>query len=151
MITDFQKAFPATTAAPFDDLTLAHQLLNSISILIDQLVRSEADTRSQCQSLADAGACNGKPYWRNDGKKPILYANHPIGAACPLHGEPKTRRGRIRYYIGTDPAAQQAAIQHIANAKALTTLESILAEQRRALRRVSYALEEAESFLTRVL
>ncbi len=80
-----------------------------------------------------------------------MYVNHSMGVSCPIHGDPKTPRRRIRYYIGIDPTAQAHADKAISNAAELARHETTLKTLRLALRRAVSALTEAQSYLFRAL
>lgn len=62
------------------------------------------------QFALDNATCTGTVHWRDskDSTAKMIIV-HRQGTSCPLHGKPKTRKARIRSYVGTNPKRQAAA------------------------------------------
>jgi hypothetical protein len=100
--------------------------------------------QERIQDLAPT-CCTGVEYWRDQDhptRAAKLYVNHATDQACPVHGQPKLA-GRLRVYVGADPAAIQDAQTAIQREKIrqefaaqLDDLEDKIARARWPLRRL---------------
>jgi len=90
---------------------------------VDELARLRADL-----AALDGQTCTGREYWQRG----RLYANHSINQACPVHGKPEPG-GRLRCYVGSDPA-------HIERARAAMALETRRADLEREVRTAEHGL-----------
>ncbi|MCP4539737.1 MAG: hypothetical protein GY832_21575 [Chloroflexi bacterium] len=89
-------------------LTTVEKIERIITTLTD-LDRKLAYLRADVADLETAGICTGSAAWRHDnGTAPKMYANHGMRQSCPVHGEPPAN-GRLRSYVGLDPARQAQA------------------------------------------
>jgi len=90
----------------------------------------------------DGATCTGNEWWRDKAhptKTPKLYILHSVNAACPLHGEPSPG-GRLRVYVGSDPAKIEAAREAIAREETRQEWERELAGIQRGLSSCAYYL-----------
>ena len=75
----------------------------------------------------DGNTCTAAIYWRDaESDSPKMILVHRKGDNCPLHGEPKNDRSRIRTYVGTEPDRQTEAEANIANHARLQVLQRAL-------------------------
>ena len=113
-----------TTAAP-EPLATAQGALDHVQAQLDQI---------------GSKRCTGAISWRKDGPTDRMIVVHKHGESCPHHGQPKSQKGRIRSYIGTDPDKQEIAKDLIAADKRYRDLQS-------TLRRIDNAISRAHQHI----
>lgn len=115
-----------------DDVLIMDRL---VKLATGPLLAARQDEQQVQAKLDKIGnnRCNGSISWRKDGPTERMIIVHKHGQVCPRHGQPKSRKGRIRTYIGTDEEKQALARELIANSKRYQDLES-------TLHRIDYAI-----------
>lgn len=103
-----------------------------------------ADLERWRQGLAalEPYSCTGKEYWRDRDhptRSPKLYIIHGIDETCPVHGTPPPG-GRLRVYIGSDPAK-------ISEARQFTRNQQRRQELQQRIKKVEYGLAHAGYYL----
>jgi len=91
----------------------------------------------------DGQTCTGREWWRDANhptKTPKLYILHSIDQACPLHGEPSPG-GRLRCYVGSDPAKIDEARAAMEREQKRRDLEHELSRLRGGLSSCGYHLQ----------
>lgn len=88
----------------------------------------------------DGRTCTGVEYWRREmGKPDRLYINHSVDAACSSHGKPSPG-GRLRCYVGSDPARVEEARAAMAREARRAELERQAQTIRQGLASCGYRL-----------
>jgi len=90
----------------------------------------------------DGQTCTGREWWRDRDhptKTPKLYILHSIDKACPLHGDPSPG-GRLRCYVGSDPAKIAEARAAMAREQKRQDLEREVSRLRGGLASCGYHL-----------
>jgi hypothetical protein len=117
--------------------------LARIAEQLPDAIRERASGLGELQeriAYLSANSCPGVEYWRDNATSPKLYINHGIDEACPIHGRPPSRGGRIRAYIGTDPEKQRQAREYIANHAWLGLAQRELRELGRLFQSIGYIM-----------
>ena len=111
----------------------------------DAALRARFDSLDVLQDELDAldgTTCTGREWWRDKDhatKTPKLYILHSIDKACPLHGDPSPG-GRLRCYVGSDPAKIDEARAAMAREQKRRDLERELSRLRGGLASCGYHL-----------
>ena len=109
-------------------------------------LRARFDALDSLQAELDAldgTTCTGREWWRDRDhatKTPKLYILHSIDTACPLHGEPSPG-GRLRCYVGSDPAKIDDARAAMEREQKRRDLECELSQLRDGLASCGYHLQ----------
>jgi hypothetical protein len=97
-----------TYGVDVEHAALVMKMLDELSEREKDLAKAEENERQWLHMPR----CNGNTSVQADGR---MYVTHSTGESCPLHGEPKTSKRRIRSYVGTKPDRQREATEAINN------------------------------------